>query len=190
MLTWLGRIAAALAVLVAGAGLALYESDIPRAELTALYGGPDSQFVQLASGGRAHYRDRGPRDAPVLLLLHGSNASLHTWEPWATELAGPFRVVTVDLPGHGLTGAVPDGVYTQKAMAGFVLECIFSKSARLCRAQFRRAREVPITRFTGPRAPSRGGRCPDCTEGVRDVAGAARTVPSRRRCRTGAERST
>lgn len=122
MLTWLGRIAAALAVLVAGAGLALYESDIPRAELTALYGGPDSQFVQLASGGRAHYRDRGPRDAPVLLLLHGSNASLHTWEPWAAELAGPFRVVTVDLPGHGLTGAVPDGVYTQKAMAGFVLE--------------------------------------------------------------------
>lgn len=122
MLKWLGRIAAALLVLVGGAGVALYESDIPKAELIALYGGPDSRFVQLASGASAHYRDRGPREAPVLLLLHGSNASLHTWEPWAEALAGPYRVVTVDLPGHGLTGAVPGGGYTQKAMAGFVLE--------------------------------------------------------------------
>jgi len=122
MLKWLGRILAALLVLIAAAGIALYQSDVPRAEATARYGGPPSQFVTLMSGAVAHYRVYGPDEAPVLLLLHGSNASLHTWEPWAKLLAGDFRVVTVDLPGHGLTGAVPGGDYSQKGMAAFVLE--------------------------------------------------------------------
>ena len=124
MLKWLGRLLLALLVLIAAAGVGLYESDIPRAELVARYGGPDSRFVTLASGAAAHYRDQGPPDAPVLVLLHGSNASLHTWEPWVKLLAGDFRVVSVDLPGHGLTGAVPGDDYSQKAMAGFVLEFV------------------------------------------------------------------
>ncbi len=122
MLKWLGRILLAALVLMGAGLLAGYESDIPRAELKARFGGPESQYVTLASGAVAHVRDRGPKDAPVLMLLHGSNASLHTWEPWVKELAGDFRVITLDLPGHGLTGAVPGDNYSQKAMAGFVLE--------------------------------------------------------------------
>ncbi|BCW87218.1 2-hydroxy-6-oxononadienedioate/2-hydroxy-6-oxononatrienedioate hydrolase [Alphaproteobacteria bacterium SO-S41] len=124
MLKWLGRILAALAVLLVAGGLALYEPDVPRAELVARYGGPQSHFITLTSGAVAHYRDQGPADAPVLVLLHGSNASLHTWEPWVKALAGDFRVVSVDLPGHGLTGAVPGDDYSQKGMAGFVLEFV------------------------------------------------------------------
>ena len=124
MLKWLGRILAALAVLLVASGLALYEPDVPRAELVARYGGPQSHFITLTSGAVAHYRDQGPQDAPVLVLLHGSNASLHTWEPWVKALAGEFRVVSVDLPGHGLTGAVPGDDYSQKGMAGFVLEFV------------------------------------------------------------------
>lgn len=122
MIKWLGRILTALLVLIGAAGVALYQSDVPKAEVTARYGGPPSQFVTLMSGAVAHYRAYGPADAPVLLLLHGSNASLHTWEPWAKLLAGDFRVITVDLPGHGLTGAVPGDDYSQKGMAAFVLE--------------------------------------------------------------------
>ncbi len=122
MLKWIGRILAAMLVLIGAAGIALYQSDVPRAEAKARYGGPPSQFVTLMSGAVAHYRVHGPDGAPVLVLLHGSNASLHTWEPWAEILAGDFRVVSVDLPGHGLTGAVPGGDYSQKGMAGFVLE--------------------------------------------------------------------
>src|SRR6185312_1270327 len=75
----------------------------------------------LAGGARAHYRERGPVNAPALLLLHGSNASLLTWEPWSKTLSDRFHVVSVDLPGHGLTGAVPDGDYSQAGMARFVL---------------------------------------------------------------------
>ena len=35
----------------------------------------------------------------VVLLLHGSNASLFTWEPWSKILSDSFHVVSVDLPG-------------------------------------------------------------------------------------------
>jgi pimeloyl-ACP methyl ester carboxylesterase len=98
----------------------LSEPDIPRAILEAKYAGPPSQFVTLPGGTRAHVRDRGPRDALALVLIHGSNASLYTWEPWVKRLSDRFRVITVDLPGHGLTGAVPDRDYTQEAMVKFI----------------------------------------------------------------------
>ncbi|HEY5237854.1 MAG TPA: alpha/beta hydrolase [Rhizomicrobium sp.] len=90
--------------------------DIPRGDLEAKYATPPSQFMTLPDGARVHLRDQGPRDAPVLVLIHGSNASLFTWEPWAKRLDKKFRVVSFDLPGHGLTGAVPDGDYSQEAM--------------------------------------------------------------------------
>ena len=90
--------------------------------LEAKYATPPSQFVMLPDGARAHYRDRGPRDAPVLLLIHGSNASLFTWEPWTDAARRHFRVVAVDLPGHGLTGAVPNQDYSQAGMVEFVHE--------------------------------------------------------------------
>lgn len=111
---------AAIAAILVGAFFYLSTPDIPRAVLEAKYGTPPSQFLTLADGARVHYRDRGPRDAPVLLLVHGSNASLFTWEPWVERLDNTYRVVTVDMPGHGLTGAVPSNDYSQGGMAKFV----------------------------------------------------------------------
>jgi len=124
LLKWVGRLLIALAVLAGAAAALLVHGEVPRAELRARYGAPPSQYVTLISGAVAHYRDQGPRDAPVLVLLHGSNASLHTWEPWVKALSGDYRVVSVDLPGHGLTGAVPGGDYTQAGMSAFVLEFV------------------------------------------------------------------
>src|SRR5262249_29496907 len=93
---------------------------LPRAILEGKYGGPPSQFLTLPEGTRAHVRDRGRRDALPLVLIHGSNASLYTWEPWAKRLSDRFRVITLDLPGHGLTGAVPNRDYTQEGMVDFI----------------------------------------------------------------------
>ncbi len=78
-----------------------YERDLSVAELAADYGGPASRFLELA-GASVHYRDQG--SGPVLLLLHGFGSSLHTWDDWAAELGGDFRLVRLDLPGFGLTG--------------------------------------------------------------------------------------
>ena len=119
MKTFLGFLAA-FAALVIGAYFYLSVPDIPRSVLEAKYGTAPSQYLTLADGARVHYRDQGPRTAPVLVLIHGSNASLFTWAPWVAQLDGSFRIVTMDMPGHGLTGAVPSGDYTQKGMADFV----------------------------------------------------------------------
>jgi pimeloyl-ACP methyl ester carboxylesterase len=65
---------------------------------------PPSQFIDLG-GQLVHLRDEGPRDdAEPILLIHGTSASLHTWEGWTARLRGQRRVVSFDLPGFGLTG--------------------------------------------------------------------------------------
>ncbi|MEQ1863041.1 MAG: alpha/beta hydrolase [Micropepsaceae bacterium] len=109
-----------LAVLIGLAFAFLGDPAVPREVLVAKYGQAPSQFVDLPSGAKAHYRDRGNRAGPALVLLHGSNASLHTWEPWVKILGDEFRVVTVDLPGHGLTVARADDALTAESMADFV----------------------------------------------------------------------
>ena len=78
--------------------------DIPVEELKARWGQAPSQFVTL-DGQQVHLRDEGPRDDPEpIVLVHGTAASLHTWEGWATELRKTRRVIRFDLPGFGLTG--------------------------------------------------------------------------------------
>ena len=70
-----------------------------------------SRFVEV-SGMQVHIRDQGRRDDPVpLVLLHGTSASLHTWEAMVAELAQQRRVISLDLPGFGLTGPFPDSNY-------------------------------------------------------------------------------
>lgn len=109
--------------------------DIPYPTLEAKYASTDSRFVDLPGGLHVHYRDQGPRDAArTLVLVHGFSASLHAWEPWVQRLAKDYRVVTLDLPGHGLTRApdtyspsttasvgVVDQVATKLGLSTFVL---------------------------------------------------------------------
>lgn len=97
----LGLAALCLSACVAG--------DIPYEELEARYGGPTSQYLELPDGVRVHYRDEGDPQAPVtLVMVHGFAASLHAWEPWVARLKDDYRLVSLDLPGHGLTRA-PEG---------------------------------------------------------------------------------
>lgn len=55
------------------------------------------------------YREAGPRDAPVLLLLHGFPTSSHMFRDLIPLLAGRYRVIAPDLPGFGNTVAPPRG---------------------------------------------------------------------------------
>jgi magnesium chelatase accessory protein len=45
--------------------------------------------------------DTGPKDAPALLLLHGTGASGHSFARTLPGLSQTYRVITPDLPGHG-----------------------------------------------------------------------------------------
>ncbi len=64
-----------------------------------------SRFVQ-AGGFSWHVQVAG--QGPVLLLLHGTGASTHSWRDVLGLLARDFTVVAPDLPGHGFT-ATPGG---------------------------------------------------------------------------------
>ncbi len=81
-------------------------------ELKARWAQSPSQFVEI-SGMQVHLRDEGPRDDPSpILLLHGTSASLHTWDGWVDALKNDRRVIRFDMPGFGLTGPSPDNNYT------------------------------------------------------------------------------
>ena len=116
-MSWL--IAAVLAALIA-AWLAFRVPDVPVATLRVKYGSAASQFVEVMPGLTVHLRDEGKRDGLAVVLLHGSNASLHTWQPWVARLGHSYRIITFDFPAHGLTGPAPDVQYTQAAYARVV----------------------------------------------------------------------
>ncbi len=100
--------------------LALRTPDTDRDAMIARYGGADAQFAVGPAGQRIHYRDQGKRGAEALVLLHGSNSSLQTWEPLVRRLGDRYRIVTLDLPGHGLTGGTPDKDYGADGMIAAV----------------------------------------------------------------------
>lgn len=80
-------------------------------ELKVRWAQSPSQFVEIA-GMQVHIRDEGPREDPTpILLLHGTSASLHTWDGWVDALKSEHRVIRFDLPGFGLTGPSPDNNY-------------------------------------------------------------------------------
>lgn len=110
---WVVRVLLALVAVLAVLFLIFRTPDTDAAEMRAKYGAPPSQFVDLGEGLTIHLRDEGPKDAPAIILLHGSNADLHTWEPWAENLKADYRVIRFDQVGHGLTGPDPKGDYTR-----------------------------------------------------------------------------
>jgi pimeloyl-ACP methyl ester carboxylesterase len=115
MLKWLfGGLLAIVgiaALLAGGAYFTLKRDDIPYETLATRYESAASRYADLPGDIRMHYRDEGAPDAPVILAIHGFSSSLHTWEPWVQQLAistdrpNDYRIISIDLPGHGLTRA-------------------------------------------------------------------------------------
>ena len=56
-----------------------------------------------ADGIKIFYREAGPADAPVILLLHGYPTSSHMFRHLMPRLASSFRLIAPDLPGFGFT---------------------------------------------------------------------------------------
>lgn len=58
-------------------------------------------------GAQIRVSEEGPADAPVIVLLHGFTMSLESWDGWAENLRGDYRIIRYDLLGHGMTGPDP-----------------------------------------------------------------------------------
>lgn len=130
------RIALGLAGLLAAAAAALvaahWAPDRPVAALAARWAAPPSAFLEVA-GLPVHLRDEGVRGDPLpIVLLHGTSASLHTWDGWVEVLARERRVVRVDLPGFGLTGPAPDDDYRMARYVEFVAALLDALGIERC----------------------------------------------------------
>lgn len=115
-------ISIALVVLMVAAVAVSVRPDASLEDAIADYGSEPSQFLTLTDGARIHVRDEGPRVGDTIILLHCAGGSLHEWDPWVRELEKFFRIVRLDLPGHGLTGRLPGDDYSRRAMGNVVLE--------------------------------------------------------------------
>ena len=94
------------------AGLALgWQPDRDAAAMKAKYTNSASRFIDLGNGLNVHVRVEGNASGAPVLLVHGSNSSLHTWEPWVKRLGARYQIISLDLPGHGLTGPDPSRDY-------------------------------------------------------------------------------
>lgn len=108
-------------VLLLLAWVAVLVPDRTVAELAPRWAPPPSTFRPI-DGLTVHLRDEGPRDDSLpILLLHGTSASLHTWDGWTADLSRTRRVIRADLPGFGLTGPDPQDQYDMARYVRFVL---------------------------------------------------------------------
>jgi pimeloyl-ACP methyl ester carboxylesterase len=116
----LRKISIAVVALLALAAVVIVRPDIAADTVDTQYATQHSKFATLRDGTRMHYWDRGPKDAPPLVLIHGSYDCADTWELWAPQLERDFRLIVPDLPAHGLTGKTVVDDYSIGAMVASV----------------------------------------------------------------------
>jgi pimeloyl-ACP methyl ester carboxylesterase len=111
----------ACAAIVTGVVL-VRPAEVSLATLRAKYSSPASQFLRLSDGALIHVRDEGRRDRPVLVLVPGLHSPLQVWEPWVARLQDDLRLVSIDLPGQGLSDSWPRDDYSVAGLDGLVTE--------------------------------------------------------------------
>lgn len=78
---------------------------------------PNRAHSRFVDTPRVRWHVQVMGDGPVVLLLHGTGASTHSWRALLPLLAERFTVVAPDLPGHGFTVGRPAGGLSMPAMA-------------------------------------------------------------------------
>jgi 2-succinyl-6-hydroxy-2,4-cyclohexadiene-1-carboxylate synthase len=77
----------------------------------------DSRDIDVGDELRLHVVSSG--EGPPLLLLHGFTGSLSTWDYFRSKLDSSFRVIAVDLPGHGQSSIPADAArYSLDRLSG------------------------------------------------------------------------
>mgnify|MGYP006157145713 FL=1 len=92
-------------------------ADISLEELKKEYANEQSEFVEV-NGMQVHYRDEGT-GFPIV-LMHGTAASLHTYDAWTKQLSKDYRVIRLDLPAFGLTGPNKNADYSIESYTKFL----------------------------------------------------------------------
>jgi pimeloyl-ACP methyl ester carboxylesterase len=106
--------------------------DIPLNDLKIKYANSSSSFISV-NGMDVHFRDEGDQtDTIPIVLIHGTGASLHTFNAWSDSLKKLHRVIRMDLPAYGLTGPFPDGNYTMAHYTTFLKDFLTALNIKQC----------------------------------------------------------
>ena len=92
-------------------------ADISVEDLKKEYTNEQSQFIEVDEMN-VHFRDEG--EGFPIVLIHGTAASLHTWDAWTDELKKTNRVIRMDLPAFGITGPNKNADYSIEAYTIFL----------------------------------------------------------------------
>jgi len=106
--------------------------DIPLDTLKEKYANPPSKFIPI-NGMDVHYRDEGiANDSLPIVLIHGTSASLHTFNAWTEDLKKEHRVIRMDLPAFGLTGPFPNNDYAMQNYVQFIEDFLAALQVNQC----------------------------------------------------------
>ena len=78
---------------------------------------PNREASRFLEAGGMSWHVQVVGQGPVLLLVHGTGASTHSWRDLLPQLAGRFTVVAPDLPGHAFSGRPASDRMTLPGMA-------------------------------------------------------------------------
>lgn len=117
-------------LIVGGIG---YQMDLSLEMLKTKYALSPSQFINV-QGLQVHYRDEGTpqADSIPLVLIHGTGASLHTWDGWVAALQKDYRLIRLDMPAYGLTGPNPTHEYQLAYYARFLHQFLQQLHIKQC----------------------------------------------------------
>jgi len=117
---------------IVGLSVLYWKSDIPLEKLKEKYTNSDSKFIEV-DGMSVHYRVEGwAQDSIPIVLLHGTGASLHTWDGWVNALKSERKIIRLDLPAYGLTGPNPTSDYSQEFYATFINNFLTKLGVKQC----------------------------------------------------------
>ena len=132
LLKFLKYLLLVIVILVLGFIAFNWKNDVSVEELKKKYTNAESEFVEI-DGMQVHFRDQGfAIDTLPIVLIHGTGASLHTWEAWVNKLKNEHRIITLDLPAYGLTGPNRTGDYSQDFYVSFMDKFLSKLNIKRC----------------------------------------------------------
>lgn len=111
------KIVALIVFILLIAFFAVQKKSIPIDELKKKYADASSKFLAF-DGMQVHYKVEG--EGKPIVLIHGTGASLQTWNGWADSLVkNNYQVIRIDMPAFGLTGPNKTNDYSSKMYVDF-----------------------------------------------------------------------
>ncbi len=119
-------------IVIVGLSAFFWKNNIPLKTLKEKYANADSKFIEV-DGMSVHHRVEGlANDSIPIVLLHGTGASLHTWDGWVNALKTERKIIRLDLPAYGLTGPNPTSDYSQEFYATFINDFLTKLGVKQC----------------------------------------------------------